>query len=68
MEASRNRQAADDILRFHSMRRVSVALMLWCAVLAAQDPPEATRKPVTTPEDLAWAEDILASPRVGAGA
>ncbi len=34
------------------MRRVSIALILWCIVLAAQDPAEATRKPVTTPEDL----------------
>lgn len=32
--------------------------MLWCAVLAAQDPPEAARKPVTTPEDLVAGERI----------
>lgn len=32
--------------------------MLWCAVLAAQDPAEATPKPVTTPEDLAAGERI----------
>ena len=40
------------------MRRVSAALMLWCVVLAAQDPAEATRKPVATPEDLAAGERI----------
>ena len=40
------------------MRRLSVALMLSCAVLAAQDPAEATRKPVTTPEDLEAGERI----------
>jgi len=40
------------------MRRMSVALMLWCAVLAAQDPAEVTPKPVTTPEDLAAGERI----------
>src|SRR5258708_27311292 len=58
VRSQRNRAAADDILRFHSMRRLAVALMLWCAVLAAQDPAEATRKPVTTPEDLAAGERI----------
>ena len=40
------------------MRRLSIALMLWCVALAAQDPAEATRKPVTTPEDLASGERI----------
>jgi len=40
------------------MRRASVALLLCCVVLAAQDPAEATRKPVTTPEDLAAGERI----------
>jgi cytochrome c oxidase cbb3-type subunit 3 len=40
------------------MRRLSIALMLWCAALPAQDPAEATRKPVTTPEDLAAGERI----------
>ena len=49
--------ATDDILRFRSMR-LPVALMLWCAVLTAQDPAEITRKPVTTPEDLAAGEQI----------
>ncbi len=32
--------------------------MLWCAVVTAQDPAEITRKPVTTPEDLAAGERI----------
>src|SRR5260370_8674694 len=57
-EASRRQSATDDILRVHSMRRVSIALMLWSIVLAAQGPAEATRKPVTTPEDLAAGERI----------
>jgi len=31
-------------------------------------PGSALNRKITTPEDLAWAEEILASPRVGAGA
>src|SRR5260370_28034778 len=58
VRSKRNRAAADDILRLHSMRRLAVALMLWCAVVTAQDPAEITRKPVTTPEDLAAGERI----------
>ncbi len=55
---SLSQSASDDILRFHSMRRLSVALLLWCAVLTAQDPAEITPKPVTTPDDLAAGERI----------
>ena len=40
------------------MRRLSIALMLWCASLPAQDPAEVTRQPVPTPEDLAAGERI----------
>lgn len=40
------------------MRRFSVALMLWCAALTAQDPAEITPKPVITPEDLAAGQRI----------
>lgn len=40
------------------MRRLFVALMLWCAALAAQDPAEITPRPVTTPEDLAAGQRI----------
>ena len=31
-------------------------------------PGSARNRKITTPEDLAWAEDLLAGPRVGAGA
>jgi 2-C-methyl-D-erythritol 4-phosphate cytidylyltransferase len=31
-------------------------------------PGSPKNRKITTPEDLAWAEDLLAGPRVGAGA